>query len=362
MRYLLFLALLLTSFRSLAQTAADTARTALAADKPSFIPLPGLFYSPETKLGVALFVAPVFRLDPDTNTRKSPTRLLAYYTQEKQWSLQLSHSIFTKGERYALVGDWRFYDYPIFFYGVGDNTRKEDETLLQYRLFTFSERVLKRVGRRRLFVGPQYVLTSIWGIKADSGIFRERPLTDQRGGIASGLGPVAQLDTRNRLTFPTTGVYAELSAVFTGVGGDYSFSRYTVDLRRYIGLDHRGRQVLAVQLFGQFHTGAVPFREMAQLGGISLLRGYYEGRYRHRQLVAAQAEYRFPVWRRFGGVAFAGIGDVADQVSKFKNPKPAGGLGVRFTFNRHERLNVRADYGIGAGGSGGFYFSIGEAF
>ena len=365
MRLLLLFLLVLAGSSAFAQTPADSARATppIRPDKPSFIPLPGLFYSPETRLGVALFVAPVFRLDPDTTTRKSPTRILAYYTQEKQWSIQLTHSLFTKGERYALVGDWRFYDYPIFYYGVGDRTREEDETLLQYRLITFSERILRRVGRQRFFAGPQYILTSLWDIQADSASkLRERPPKELRGGVVSGLGPVLLLDTRDRLTFPTGGSYAELSATFTGVGGDYAFTRYTADLRRYFGLDTRGRQVLAVQVYGQFHTGAVPFRELAPLGGIQLLRGYYEGRYRDRQLVAVQAEYRAPLWRRLGFVTFIGVGDVADKVSEFDRALVAGGAGLRFTFNRRERLNVRADYGVGLGGSGGFYFSIGEAF
>lgn len=336
------------------------------AEKPRFIPFPGAFYSPETRLGIAIFVAPVFRLGLDTTTRKSTARLLTYYTQEKQWSVQLDHSLFTPGERYAVIGSWRFFDYPIFYYGTGDNTRTADEGLVQYKLVTFSERVLKRVGARRLFVGPQVVLTNMWDIDATAAPkLRERPARELLPTLIVGAGPVALLDTRDRLTFPTGGVYAELSANFTGFGGDYTFGRYLFDLRRYVALDRgatRHRHVLAGQLYGQLHAGEVPFRELAPLGGISLLRGYYEGRYRGRQLLVAQAEYRFPVWRRFGGVAFLGVGDVGYSLSDFENPRPAGGAGIRFAFDRRDRLNVRADYGIGQGGSGGFYFSIGEAF
>lgn len=381
MRLLFLSAFLLIGSSARAQSGgaapADSSRSPQAvpvarpADRPSFIPLAGAFYSPETRLGIALFVTPVFRWGADTATRKSTTRLLGYYTQEKQWSIQLEHSLFTPGERYAIVGNWRFYDYPIFYYGVGDDTRQADEGLVQYRLITISQRVLRRLGPaalptggRRLFVGPQYVLTSLWDIDAaQAPKLLERPARELRPTTISGAGPVLLLDTRDRLTFPAAGAYAELSATFTGLGGDYSFARYLVDARRYIGLDHgRGRHVLAVQAVGQFHAGEVPFRELAPLGGISLLRGYYEGRYRGRQLLAAQAEYRFPVWRRFGAVVFGGMGDVGYTLADFDNPRPAGGAGVRFTFNRKERLNVRADYGVGAGGSGGFYFSIGEAF
>ena len=334
-------------------------------DRPSFIPFPGAFYSPETRLGLALFIAPVFRLGPDSATRKSTARLLGYYTQEKQWSIQLDHSLFTPGEHYAVIGSWRFYDYPIFYYGTGDNTKKTDKGLVQYKLGTFTERVLRRFGARRLFVGPQVVLTNMWDINAtEAPLLAERPPRELQQTLIAGAGPVLLLDTRDRLTFPTGGTYAELSATFTGLAGDYSFGRYLLDARRYLALDRnpRHRHVLAAQLVSQFHVGDVPFRELAPLGGISLLRGYYEGRYRGRQLVAAQAEYRFPIWRRFGGVAFGGIGDVGNRLADFQHPKAAGGAGLRFAFDRRERLNVRADYGIGQGGSSGLYFSIGEAF
>lgn len=347
-------------------TPTDTTRAVAPVpsdSKPSFIPLPGLFYSPETKLGVAIFVAPVFRLGADTATRKSTSRLLTYYTQEKQWSIQLTHSLFTPGEKFAIIGDWRLYDYPIFYYGTGDQNSADDKELVQYKLVTLNQRLLRRVGGRRLFAGGQYVLASLWDVDASkSPLLQARPADELRRNTVSGLGPVLLLDTRDRLTYPAAGTYAELAATFTGVGGTWSFQRYTADLRRYIGLNATGTRVLALQAVATFHDGRVPFRELAPLGGISLLRGYYDGRYRDRQLLAAQAELRAPLWRRFGFVVFGGIGDVGYTLADFGHPKAAGGAGLRFQFNRRERLNVRADYGIGQSGSSGFYFSIGEAF
>lgn len=362
-------ALLPTAVRAQRAAPADSVRVApvaAPADKPSFIPLAGLFYSPETKLGLAVFIAPVFRLGApaDTLTRKSTARVLAYYTQEKQWSVQFQHTLFTPGERYVISGDARFYDYPIFYYGIGDDTRKEDEGLTQYKLVTVNQRLLRRLSpRRRLFAGGQYLLAHLWDIDASaSPKLRERPPGELVPNTVSGLGPVLLLDTRDRLTFPATGTYTELSAVFTGVGGDYSFRRYTADVRRYFSLNARGTQVLAVQGYVQLHDGYVPFRELAPLGGLSLLRGYYEGRYRDRQLLAGQVEYRRPLYRRFGAAFFFGAGEVGNTPAAFDRVKVAGGAGLRFQFNRRERLNARADYGIAQGGQRGFYFSIGEAF
>jgi hypothetical protein len=74
---------------------------------------------------------------------------------------------------------------------------------------------------------------------------------------------------------------------------------------------HGGRKsVLALQAVATMTAGDVPFYMLAQLGGPNVMRGDYEGRYRDRELLAVQLEYRFPILWRFGGTAFAGIGMV----------------------------------------------------
>ena len=85
--------------------------------------------------------------------------------------------------------------------------------------------------------------------------------------------------------------------------------------------------------------------------------------FRDRHFVATQLEYRFPLWWRFGAVAFAGIGDVFGPSSdlSIQNLKYSVGTGLRFVVDPAERLNVRLDYGYGTEG-GCFYFVVGESF
>ena len=102
---------------------------------------------------------------------------------------------------------------------------------------------------------------------------------------------------------------------------------------------------------------------MPQLGGEELLRGYYGGRYRERNLLAVQAEYRAHVWWRFGAVGFVSAGRVSHDLSDmdFSGFKPAVGLGLRFLLAPDEGLNLRADFGFGKESSG-FYLGLGEVF
>ena len=121
---------------------------------------------------------------------------------------------------------------------------------------------------------------------------------------------------------------------------------------------------MALQLYGRFVPGSPPFYELAALGGSTIMRGYFQGRYRDKSYTAAQIEYRGHVWWRFGVVAFAGTGDVfgsdASDLS-FANLKYSYGFGLRFLFNRQEKINLRADFGFGQD-TKGVYFGLEEAF
>jgi outer membrane protein assembly factor BamA len=102
---------------------------------------------------------------------------------------------------------------------------------------------------------------------------------------------------------------------------------------------------------------------MPRLGGPSLLRGYREGRFRDRRLAVLEGEVRFPIAWRFGGVVFAGVGDVAHDagdVPALRELERALGLGVRFRMN-DAGVRLRADGAWGREG-GGLYLSVGEAF
>jgi outer membrane protein assembly factor BamA len=115
------------------------------------------------------------------------------------------------------------------------------------------------------------------------------------------------------------------------------------------------------------NTGNVPLRNLAALGGSDIMRGYYAGRYRDKNMTAMQAEYRSPIWWRIGFVLFGGFGEVFNTIKPKNIITPKGWLkyslggGLRFSIRKNERLNLRMDYGIGYR-SAGFYFTVAESF
>ena len=135
-----------------------------------------------------------------------------------------------------------------------------------------------------------------------------------------------------------------------------------VDARQYIPIGERN--TIAIQVAADFNLGNVPFHQMAMLGGLVRLRGYYEGRFRDRNAIVTQVEWRMmPVVWRFGLTAFVAAGQVFDEFSniRFDGIHWTAGGGIRYQLNKEERVHIRLDAGAGID-SWGIYFNVLEAF
>jgi outer membrane protein assembly factor BamA len=338
--------------------------------------LPIVFSQPETGIAYGAAVLPVWRFGQDTTTRSSNARLLAYYTQRKQSSLSLTYNTFTPGEKWNLSGEAFYFNFPYYYYGTGNDTRKADKSDISYKVVIVTQRVLKKV-RPHTFAGLSFRLTDLHHIRLDddSTDDRSKPnlllLRDPRERqttITAGLGPTFLYDSRDNVLSTYRGSYLEASALFMGkyLGSDYGFTRLQLDARHFRPLRKANdRTILAGQVQMQFNAGGtVPFRELANLGGERMMRGIYEGRFRDRQMVAAQLELRQQLFWRLGGVVFGAAGQVHDRLSQFRlnDFNVAAGAGLRVAVNRADRLCIRIDYAVGSGQSSGLYFAFNEAF
>jgi outer membrane protein assembly factor BamA len=357
----------------------------------SLLPIPVIFYQAETGFGYGLGALLSGRFSEDTLTRPSNARVQYWTTQKGQSLLQLVHSVYTPGEKFYLNGEISAYDILLYYYGKGPNSLSSDESETSYKLFIINQRVQKQIAPK-LFFGAQYRLTNISKIEAPrlnvdnnrpNPFYTELRITERerQDTRVSGLGPVISYDTRDVPLAAFKGNLLDFGATFngTGLGSDYRFVRYQLDARHFQPLGSNNT-ILAAQFLGQFHTGDVPFRELAGLGAnlggtlynnANLLRGIYEQRFRDRQMIMFQAEIRhklFPnggsVLSRFDGAVFGGVGNVNNYIDKFSlnDTKYAGGAGIRFNFIRRDRVNLRLDYAGGTGSAPGILFAIGEAF
>ena len=85
-----------------------------------------------------------------------------------------------------------------------------------------------------------------------------------------------------------------------------------------IALDTCGADVRRAEARALYDEGLTMEQIAERFGGREHTRGYRQGRYRDRILLAAQVEYRVDVIGRFGLAAFAGLGDVAPGFRSFE--------------------------------------------
>jgi outer membrane protein assembly factor BamA len=142
--------------------------------------------------------------------------------------------------------------------------------------------------------------------------------------------------------------------------GNHTYQRYNLDANGFY--DIAELFVLGLRAHIESGRGDVPFYAMPSFGG-SDLRGYKYGKYRDKNMWATQAEARFRFTPKWGGVAFAGIGNVMASFDKegFVDPLSSGGLGVRYRIADKNPLDFRVDVAYGDD-EVSWYFSVGQAF
>jgi outer membrane protein assembly factor BamA len=336
------------------------------------IVLPAPFFTPDTKWGGGVAGLMTFNFPKDSlNARRSSVTVGVAYTQLNQFLLYFPFQLFPQNQKYWISGEVGYFKYVFNYFGTGNTIRQEfidkyDSLYIEKYDARFPRirlNVSKKV-REGLYVGARYVFDDFNFTRRDpKGQLIEDKVTGANGGRVSGGGLVVNYDTRNSLFYPTKGWLVEGQLYTEGgyTGSDFDYQKLVVDASKYYEIGKKG--VLALNGVMSLAAGDVPFHQMPVIGGTKKMRGYFEGTYRDNNLLMLQAEYRFPIYWRFGGVAFGGLGEVSNKAYSwnFSHIRYNFGAGLRFALDTAQRINMRLDYGIGYK-STGFYLTIGEAF
>ena len=349
-----FACLLLTSMWVLASSA-QAQSTALRV-------LPVLGSAPETGFQGGITALRVTSPASDSVTRASTDQAYVAYTAKHQLRAFLSSDRWTKGNQWGFNAQVEFQKYPQPFFGIGVDAPESAEEWYEARSISATASVRRRFARAIYGqAGLRFSNTDIRDVE-ENGVIERGELLGTKGGVISQLTSGVAWDTRDNLFAPQHGSLAQMTAAYSddALGADYRFGRYTLDARRYITL---GRGVLAGQAYAEATSGDAPFDQLSLVGSNTVMRGYTRGRYRDRDLVAAQIEYRMPVIGRVGVAAFAGGGTVAPKFGNLASSKllPSLGGGLRYLLLPKQRTTIRVDYGVGKGSSG-LYIAFNEAF
>jgi len=340
------------------------------ANAISFAAYPAIGYTPETslQLGFVGFVVHKNKKKTSDSTFYRPTSISPYflYTLNNQILAAFDIDIYLSNG-ININGNIRYYKYPDFFYGIGNDNEISDEETYTDEYWRLEGRILKPMNSS-FFTGIRYNLqhNALYKFE-DSMQLDMHDFTGEEGGWSNGIGPAVLYDTRDNTLYPTRGVMARLEATFfSGVfGSKYQFGHYLIDLRKYWNIKSE-KNVVAVQLYSELTSGdEIPFYLLPEIGGDTKLRGIENANlYRDKQSWYTQVEYRRTLFWRLGGVVYAGVGNVAPKIAAFEmdETKYVVGVGGRFQALKDEKFNIRLDIGLANDGQSAFYLSIREAF
>lgn len=321
----------------------------------------GPHYASDTKFGLGLVAAGLYRTDPnDSILPPSNVSLYGDVSSVGFYMLGVRGNHIAPKGRYRIDYHLYFYSFPADFWGIGYEMGDNDANKSDMKRWQAQAEVsfLFRVADN-FYIGPMASYDYVIGKHI------ERPellqgMDQHTWNVGAGVSLV--YDNRDNLTNPHRGIYLNINQMFRPgfMGNDYAFSTTAFRFDAYQQLG-KGT-VLAEDIGANLNFGNPSWGMMAELGGTHSMRGYYEGRYRDKHSLEATVELRQHVWKRNGIVVWVGAGTIFPKFSALRSKQilPNAGVGYRWEFKKN--VNVRLDYGFGKSGQSGFLFNINEAF
>jgi hypothetical protein len=253
-------------------------------------------------------------------------------------------------------------------YNIYGNGRDASLKLpLQQTGEAFLGEFLRRIGWK-FFTGPRFITGNSF-ITVRPNHVNNLPIPPEVGLQTNlrAIGARLTRDTRPNHFYPIGGTFFTFTSDFFSqtLGSKYSFQSYRTAFDKYWSLSKK--QVLAYDANFCATGGTPPFYGNCIYGTNNELRGYTAGKYFTRYTLATQLEYRLVLPKRFGLVAFGGLGGTIPggnqllQRVQSGHFLPGGGGGLRFELSKKYHVNLRADIAQGVYGHT-FGMGVGEAF
>ena len=295
------------------------------------------------------------------------------YTSKNQIIFPLQSNIWINANKYNVLTDWRFLKVPSETFGLGGHTKQDSGYSLNYSYIRVHQTLLGRIGKE-LYAGMGYDLDYFWNIREleqTTGQSDYQNYGFHSTEISSGISLNLLYDTRRNPLNPLRGIYANIDfkPKFTFLGSSSNWQSLLLEFRTYHKFPEGSMNILAFWSYNWFTvSGTPPYLLLPSTGWDEFSntgRGYVQGRFRSRNMLDQELEYRFGITPNglFGGVVFVNAQSFSDKASKrFEVISPGAGIGIRIKLNKFSRTNVALDYAWGTQGSQGFFVNLGEVF
>lgn len=334
--------------------------------------LPAIGYTLTTKTAVTVTGNAAFRTAPDSKI--STITASAAYTQRKQFTVPLETNFWTRGNKYNFVGDIHFMKYPQDTYGLGSNSSTDNQDTMEYNYIRIYEIVYRKITSN-FFLGAGYIADWHYNI-VEQGLHNGSVSDYEKYGAANstlstGFTLNGLYDTRDNSINPYRGFYTEVTYrnYQKILGSNTSWQSAIIDVRKYFMFPRNSGNILGLWSYDWLTLdGNPPYLDLPSTNWdrySSTGRGYIQGRFRGKEMVYLETEYRFHVSANglFGGVVFVNAESFSGLGSnRLQTPQPGWGAGVRIKLNKTSRTNLDIDYGFGTQGSQGLFVNIAEMF
>ncbi len=333
------------------------AQAAPEAQHWAFVPI--LISNAETGVQVGALV--IRFLNPgDTLNKPSTLGFTARISQKAQAEVDLYPEWYLRKNLYHVTADLDFIQWPADYYGIGNGSDIPKDSADKYVAKGVSGNVtVEREWFRNFSAGPQALFKNESIEDKGTRSLLTDSVAGREGGFTSGLGAVMTYDGRDAIYWARRGCLLRgMASWYRGAwGSGYDYDSYSLEARRFFPVFATGAIGLSATWLAT--AGDVPFRDLATADGDHTMRGIIRGKYRDRDLLLLQAEYKsyFPDWswlshpwirNRLGYALFAETGQVAHGPGDFALDafRPDYGAGLRYAMNPAERMNIRIDIGF----------------
>lgn len=306
--------------------------------------VPAVFTTPETGLGGG---GAFIYLGPQTGTRRDFGLAGASYTERRQFLSVGYFESYSANEHWAWEASYRITDYPDYFYGVGRYTREADR-----ELYTMTSRDLGSGirwlpwSRLQLGFGLRQEDTALSSYET-GGAIDKGLVSGALGGKSRFVILSVRYDTVDDSFSPRRGTWLrwDMKRDNRSLGSDFESTKQSINASYFLPV--LPSATIGMQVYAEIIQGDAPWYQLAQAGGRNLLRGYYMGRYRDRNMAVTQGEWRQDLWGRWGWVLFGGSGQVGRELRDLTNRDflNSAGAGIRYRLADQQRVNVRLDFG-----------------
>jgi hypothetical protein len=314
-----------------------------------------------------------FRLGSLSNTNLSSIYFIPYTNLSTRIGFIVKPNVWLQNNKWNMNGELRIIHNDVETYGLGGATTTADENTIsnqQIRIYLNENRQVKG----NFYIGLGYNLDYFYDVSenwTDStpSAFKQYGIGSGSSSSTSGIGPNFLFDNRPNLNNPISGLYSSLSLRFNEkfLGSTYNWMSVYFDNRKYISLSDHWHSVLAFWAVYWGTYGNVPYLDLPSTAAdISekIGRGYVRWRYRGKQMLYSEAEYRFDLSANgfWGAVVFANAQSYTEPESnRFAYILPGIGTGLRVKFNKKSNVNMALDFAVGKN-SFDWHLTLGEFF